>query len=192
MFENIKKIAVPRQQNEEQRPLSVNFVGETVCDDKFDIKRECSDLMSLEYIVEGRGTLEINGQVLHPEKGDVFFLPYGSRHHYYSNSKNGWRKYFISFYGKMADALVENYLPKNTYLFKGCFLEKNFSRIFDLAFNTESLSDAEYLICIELLSSFRPCMKEKRWSSLILPIRSKEVLMIIYMMNLILTRFAVI
>lgn len=161
MFENIKKIAVPRQQNEEQRPLSVNFVGETVCDDKFDIKRECSDLMSLEYIVEGRGTLEINGQVLHPEKGDVFFLPYGSRHHYYSNSKNGWRKYFISFYGKMADALVENYLPKNTYLFKGCFLEKNFSRIFDLAFNTESLSDAEYLICIELFKLFSALYERK-------------------------------
>ncbi len=154
MFENLKKISIPSADHAEEKPLSVNFVGETLCDEKFDIRRENSDLTSLEYIVDGHGTLEINGQVLYPEKGDVFFLPNGSRHHYYSQSQNGWHKYFISFYGKMADALIENYLPENTYLFKGCFLEKNFSRMFDIAFNTESLSDAEQLLGVELFKIF--------------------------------------
>lgn len=154
VFENLKKISIPSPNNTQDSPLSINFVGETICDEKFNIKRENSDLTSLEYIVDGCGTLEINGQVLHPKKGDVFFLPTGSKHHYYSQKQNGWHKYFISFYGKMADALIDCYLPKDTYLFEGYFLESNFRRVFDIAFNTESLSQAEQLLGIELFKIF--------------------------------------
>ena len=68
MYENIKLFA------ETGRPLEVRFVGETVCDGKYRISRPCSDLNSLEYIVDGAGTLEINGQVLYPKAGDVFLL----------------------------------------------------------------------------------------------------------------------
>lgn len=161
MFENLKKISVPVPGEISKKPLSVNLVGETICDEKFDIRRECSDLISLEYIVDGSGILEINGQTLKPEKGDVFFLPLGSRHHYYSQKENAWHKYFISFYGKMADALIENYLPENTYLFKGAFLEKNFRRVFDIAFNTESLAETEQLIGVELFKIFSS-LYEKR------------------------------
>ncbi len=161
MFENLKKISVPIPGEHSKKPLSINLVGETICDEKFNIKRESSDLISLEYIVDGYGTLEINGQVLKPEKGDVFFLPMGSRHHYFSQRENGWHKYFISFYGKMADALIENYLPEDTYLFKGVFLEKNFRRVFDIAFNTESLSETEQLLGVELFKIFSS-LYEKR------------------------------
>lgn len=79
MYENIKLFA------ETGRPLEVRFVGETVCDGKYRISRPCSDLNSLEYIVDGTGTLEINGQVLHPKAGDVFLLTEGSRHTYYAD-----------------------------------------------------------------------------------------------------------
>lgn len=154
MFENLKKISIPVPGKLCEKPLSINLVGETVCDEKFNIRRESSDLISLEYIVDGCGTLEINGQTLKPEKGDIFFLPFGSRHHYFSQRENGWHKYFISFYGKMADALIENYLPENTYLFKGAFLEKSFRKIFDIAFNTESLAEAEQLLGVELFKIF--------------------------------------
>ncbi len=172
MFENMKKMSL--HSGAAQKPLSINFVGETICDEKFDIMRDCSDLMSLEYIADGCGTLRINGQELHPEKGDVFFLPIGSRHHYYSQKENGWHKYFVSFYGDMADALVEYYLPKDTYLFKDCFLEKNFSRIFDIAFNTESLLDAEQLIAVELFRIFNALHERKRIEQLDLADRIKR------------------
>ena len=76
MYENIKLFA------ESGRPLEVRFVGETVCDGKYRISRSCSDLNSLEYIVDGAGTLEINGQVLYPKAGDVFLLTEGSHNTY--------------------------------------------------------------------------------------------------------------
>lgn len=75
--------------------------------------------------------------------------------------ENGWHKYFISFYGKVADALIENYLPENTYLFKGVFLEKIFQRAFDIAFHTESLSEAEQLLGIELFKIFSSLYEKK-------------------------------
>lgn len=90
MYENIKLFA------ESGRPLEVRFVGETVCDGKYRISRSCSDLNSLEYIVDGAGTLEINGQVLYPKAGDVFLLTEGSRHTYYADQNHPWHKYFIS------------------------------------------------------------------------------------------------
>lgn len=161
VFENIKRISIPTPDKINLNPLSINFVGETLCDEKFDISRDCSDLTSFEYIVDGYGTLEINGKVFHPKKGDIFFLPMGSKHHYYSQKENGWHKYFISFYGKLADALIENYLPADTYIFEGCFLEKNFRHIFDIAFNTEDLAEAEQLLRVELFKIFSAIYEKK-------------------------------
>lgn len=81
-------------------PMKVWLVGETYCDGRFKIERENSDMMALEYIIEGTGTLEINGQHLIPEAGDVFFLKLGSNHKYFTDNDNAWHKYWIVFDGK--------------------------------------------------------------------------------------------
>lgn len=58
--------------------LGIAFAGESRCDEKFFISRKNSDITSLEYIVDGKGTLIIDGQTLYPKKGDVFLLTKGS------------------------------------------------------------------------------------------------------------------
>lgn len=150
MFENIKKIS----QNDSGNPLGIRFVGETLCDEKFVIERANSDLTSFEYIMDGHGMLEIDGQVLHPEKGDVFLITEGSNHRYYSQKENGWHKYFVSFYGSIVNTLIEQYLPENTFLFKDCYLEKQFAHIFDLAFNASDIKTAETQIAVEVFKIF--------------------------------------
>ena len=130
MYENIKLFA------ESGRPLEVRFVGETVCDGKYRISRSCSDLNSLEYIVDGAGTLEINGQVLYPKAGDVFLLTEGSRHTYYA----------------VADCLLRTYLPRDTYLFHGCYVEKAFARLFSLGFNNQDQDKAQIAMAPVLFS----------------------------------------
>lgn len=149
MYENIKLMKCG-----DEYPLGIRFVGETMCDEKFVIARNCSDLTSFEYIVDGYGTLEINGQVLHPKKGDMFFIREGSRHKYYSQRENGWYKYFISFCGPLVDDLIQLYLPGETFLFEGCFIEKNFRRIFDIAFNSEDMHQAQTQLAIEVFKIF--------------------------------------
>lgn len=49
-------------------PFGINHIGKSICDEKFYIERESSQFMSLEYITDGEGTLEINGQLLYPQK----------------------------------------------------------------------------------------------------------------------------
>lgn len=68
MYENIKKFI-----HEENKPLGISFVCETLCDEKYMIERDFSTVASLEYIVDGEGTLEINGQILNPKKATFFF-----------------------------------------------------------------------------------------------------------------------
>lgn len=149
MYENIKLIDYDKN-----LPFGIRFVGETLCDEKFVVKRSNSDLAAFEYIVDGVGTLEINGRVFHPKKGDMFFLSEGSDHKYYSQKENGWHKYFISFYGPVADALVKNYLPEDTYLYAGVYFEKSFRHIFDIAFNMQDIHEATSLLTSELFKIF--------------------------------------
>lgn len=150
MYENLKKISYYSNDT----PFGIWFVGETLCDEKFCIERHNSNLIAFEYIVDGCGTLEINNQVLHPEKGDIFLITLGSDHKYYSQKENGWHKYFISFFGPVAEVMVNQYLPPDTYLFKNCFLEKSFSHIFDIAYNCDDLQEIEDKLSVEVLKIF--------------------------------------
>ena len=128
-------------------PLSVSIVGETFCDKFFKIYRENSDLTSLEYIVSGKGTLDIEGQHLTPTKGDVFFLKEGAEHSYQADDTDPWHKIWIVFFGDFADALIENYLPKDTYLFKNCAVKSYFEEIYKL-----STSDFPYDVMVNKIN----------------------------------------
>ena len=113
-------------------PAAVKIVGETVDGTDFYIARDKSDMLSLEYIRQGGGTLEINGQVLHPKAGDVFVLTLDSRHAYYADPEDPWRKYFAAFSGPVAQQIIESYLPADTYLFPRCNVEAYFREIVEL------------------------------------------------------------
>lgn len=118
-------------------PIAVKLVGKTVSGDNFRIERMHSDLLSLEYIVSGEGTLEIAGQTLHPKQNDVFLLTEGSNHTYYASRNAPWQKYFISFCGPLAEEMIRCYLPENTYLFPACNVENYFKEIYTTSFSDE-------------------------------------------------------
>jgi AraC family transcriptional regulator of arabinose operon len=118
---------------EEGSPLIVRMVGETYCNKSTEIVRTNSDLCSLEFIADGCGTLDINGQHLRPEKDDIFFLKLGSNHRYVADSKDPWHKFWIAFDGKLAESFIDCYLPEDTYLFKNCNVKNYFEEIFRIS-----------------------------------------------------------
>ena len=120
-----------------ETPAAVRIAGETVDGTDFYISREKGDMLALEYILSGTGTLTINGQELHPQAGDVFLLTLGSRHTYYADPDDPWRKYFAVFSGPVAERIIESYLPADTYLFPRCNVEPYFREIVQV-----SLDDA--------------------------------------------------
>jgi len=68
-------------------PFYVELAGITLPDIKYEIKRENSDVYVLEYVMEGRGYIEIDNKTFFTSKGDVYLLPKGSSHHYYSSKE---------------------------------------------------------------------------------------------------------
>lgn len=131
MIEQFKNFTVFNNEND---PLRIDLVGETYCDKNFNIKRNCSDLNALEFIVDGSGTLDIENQHLEPQKNDVFFLKVGTNHTYKTDVTDRWHKLWVVFTGDFADSLIDCYLPKDTYLFKNCPELKNyFQEIFDIS-----------------------------------------------------------
>lgn len=120
--------------NDACEPIRIEMVGETYCDRTFNIKRDKSDLNALEFVIDGKGTLDIDNQHLEPEKNDIFLLKVGSRHYYQSDSAEPWHKLWIIFNGSFADSLISCYLPKDVYLFKNCeALKKYFEEIVDIS-----------------------------------------------------------
>lgn len=87
-----------------------------------------------------------------PKAGDVFLLTEGSRHTYYADQNHPWHKYFISFSGPVADCLLRTYLPRDTYLFHGCYVEKAFARLFSLGFNHQDQDKAQIAMAPVLFS----------------------------------------
>ncbi|MDE5984685.1 MAG: AraC family transcriptional regulator [Eubacterium sp.] len=135
-------------------PMQMLIVGETYCDDTFRIERKNSDMMALEYIIDGSGTLDIDGQHLIPEKNDVFFLKLGSDHKYFPDAKNPWHKLWIVFDGKLAQTMAECYLPDNTYLFKNCNVKPHFESIVRLAKQDISYDKILSAVSLELMQIF--------------------------------------
>lgn len=170
MYENVKAF------REDDLPFGILFVGETLCDEKFCISRKNSDLNALEFIVDGEGTLEINGQILHPKKNDVFFLERGSEHKYYCTKDKPWHKYFVSFYGPVGDTLIKHYLGENKYLFENCALKREFERIFDIAFNNDDVSKITSLISTQLFNIFNYLYSHQNLQSLDLASKIRQSL----------------
>ncbi len=138
----------------EDDPLQVFMVGETYCNKHFEIRRACSDLNAIEFIIDGSGFLNIEGQHLIPEENDVFILRKGTKHHYKADDDNPWHKYWIVFDGKLAECLFDSYLPKNTYIFKNCDLKKYFKEIFSISRQNISYEIMSQKIAVILLQIF--------------------------------------
>lgn len=136
-------------------PLDVITVGETYCDKDYKIKRSDSDLHSFEFILGGKGCLDINGQHLIPQKNDIFLLTEGSNHCYYADKLDPWHKIFVIFRGKMADELIKCYLPENVFIFKNCDTEYVFKTILKIAGSTIfTYQQKADMITLELVKIF--------------------------------------
>ncbi len=102
------------------RPFHLIMTGISYCDHTYMIERRPSPSYSFEYIIQGRGTLEIDGRTVHPAENDVYLFWKGSRHRYYADPDDPWVKIWAVFDGPLAQTLFDSYLPKGTCLVKDC------------------------------------------------------------------------
>lgn len=94
----------------------------------------------------------MNGKVYYPQKGDVYLLPPGSRHCYYSDAKEPWIKTFVNFRGAVADSLASAYHMKGVVLFQDVDQEaaERFFQIYAMM-QDRNLEDAYVVFKTEIL-----------------------------------------
>ncbi len=121
--------------NDEGRPLSLEISGISYCDGTYRIVRNKSQISVIEYVEEGSGTINFDGKEYTAEKGDVYILPAGSRHEYFSSASSPWIKKFFNVKGPLFLNLLRDYNLDNVVVIKNCDVKQQFDELYALSRN---------------------------------------------------------
>ena len=105
MREEIVHFYVPQT----KLPFYLEMAGISYCDGTYRIKRQDSTETVIEYIIEGRGYLNVNGENYAATAGDVYILRKKTTHTYWSDAKVPWVKIFFNIRGSLAEKLLDEY-----------------------------------------------------------------------------------
>lgn len=100
-----------------QPDLSLQICGTTYPNKNYVISRPHSRIGCIEFVVHGKGHVEIDGQKFSPVAGDTYFLPAGKSHHYYSDRTDPWEKIWVNVSGDMVEQLASLYRVRDTHYF---------------------------------------------------------------------------
>ena len=111
--------------------------------DNYKIDRQDSGIYVIEFVIEGRGKIKTpDGEIHEVSAGDLYYLPRGAHHLYYSIPEVQWGKIYVNFDGEMWDELFSRFGIANQYIYRGLNVYSELKRIFDLieskAENTET------------------------------------------------------
>lgn len=125
-------------------PFYMEMAGISYCDGTYRMKRQDSAETVLEYIVEGRGYLNVDGENYAATKGDVYILRKKTTHTYWSDAKSPWVKIFFNIRGSLAEKILEEYKlgTKGKVVLNGDGLEDDFREMLEWV-SDNTISQAE-------------------------------------------------
>lgn len=127
MHEDIVSFVEDTSQN---YPFFIQMSGISYCDSTYKIDRRNSPIYCFEYINKGQGTIHVNGETFTPAEGDVYILPKGKDHLYYSDARNPWEKIWFNINGSLIDNLMQVYKLNNIYHIENLDLSELFYKMF--------------------------------------------------------------
>lgn len=109
-------------------PFYLEMAGISYCDGTYRMERKDSAETVIEYIVEGRGYLNVDGQNYAATAGDVYILRKKTTHTYWSDAKSPWVKIFFNIRGSLAEKILDEYQlgTKDKVVLNGEGLEADF------------------------------------------------------------------
>jgi len=113
-------------------PLHLYAAGITHPDRHYRIRRECSDITVLEYIVSGTGHLCVEDRSYTVHAGDVYLLHPFTSHDYHADWKDPWEKIWFNLSGPLVEHLVDAYQLKDAVYFPQCPLEQEFREALEI------------------------------------------------------------
>ena len=94
---------------ETEQPLYIPMVGTAYWDKNVVVTRKCFWSCCIEYIVQGRGKMEINGHTFYPSKGDICIFPLFSDYSCRADQNDPWVRMWIDVRGVLSNELLKLY-----------------------------------------------------------------------------------
>lgn len=140
MKEDIVHFYVPQTKT----PFYLEMAGISYCDGTYKITRQDSRETVLEYVVDGCGYINVDGENYTASAGDVYILRKRTTHTYWSDAKKPWVKIFFNIRGSLAEKILEEYKLgiKGKVVLRGDGLESDFRELLAKLSN-DTVSQAE-------------------------------------------------
>ena len=126
--------------NIEDGPFNVCLSGISYCDGNYSIKRNKSSISVIEYVQKGKGTVIVDGKEFIAAKGDVYIIPAGSSHEYFSSEEDPWIKTFFNIKGPLFLDLLRDYSLDDVCVIKNCDVKDLFEEIYRFS-SSKNLSE---------------------------------------------------
>lgn len=131
MHENITLFSTEEEKN--AIPFNVLMCGKSYCDGTYKITRPNSTICCMEYVCKGTGYVSVGDVTFKASAGDVYILPIGKDHFYYSDDKNPWEKFWFNINGNFVENTLEAYNINSIYHIKGLDLKSLFENFLNHA-----------------------------------------------------------
>ena len=95
--------------------FEILMCGRSYCDGSYRINRPKSLLWCFEYICKGKGTVQVDHVRFTASAGDIYILPAGMDHYYYSDDKDPWKKVWFNIRGPFVDSTLKAYHLENIF-----------------------------------------------------------------------------
>ena len=115
MREEIEYVSAPSR----SLPFFITIAGRSFCDGSYHIVRRDSAVCTVEYILDGVGTVRCGDMTSLAEKGQVYLLPPHRDHDYYSDASHPWTKIWVNVGGTLVDSLLAAYHLSDTLVYDG-------------------------------------------------------------------------
>jgi len=124
--------------------FSIELAGSSYCDETYRIRRDKSACMVLEYVIAGRGTVILDGKEHEAKAGDIYLLPAGRNHLYFSDKREPWEKIWFNARGTLPEALAREYNPGNLVIFENAGGREYIEKIHEIGRSIDYSSDEKH------------------------------------------------
>lgn len=124
-------------------PFHIENIGITYPNPKYKISRDNSDLFVIEYVLSGKGYLEINGVKHTIEKDDLYIIEPHTKHSIYADVEDPYTKVWINFKSNLFATVFNAFGLNDINVFKNTNAKNYFDELLLIAeksFNSDDVA----------------------------------------------------
>lgn len=141
--------------NDEPCPFHISLAGITYENPSYAIERRNSELLVVEYVISGSGTVCVDGKNNRANAGDMYIIPSYSSHKYFSNPANPWKKIWFNVEGTLCNELLRIYNLEKNIVFKHTkgydYMKRMLSLCENKSLSSKEINTAATVIFMEIV-----------------------------------------